>query len=181
MRIVYTAVMLAVGIAAAKADTLETVTFSGTFESSLGVISAGDMFSGTMTWDLSTLGGGNPAIAEATALSIMMPSADGLSIPDLPDAQLPFAGATYSSGSFEVIQINDVSTVDDNYYVFYLGPSAGAVLLNDAGTADALTNFSFSGPTESTTPEPATSVSFAIGLGLMAASALRRLKVPKFG
>jgi hypothetical protein len=172
--------MLVVGIVEARADTLETVTFSGTLESSLGVISAGDTFSGTMTWDLSTLGAVFADIAEATAFSFTMPPDDGLSVAGLPDSQILFAGATYSAGSFVDIQINDVSTVDGNTYVFYVGPSSGALLLNDAGNADVYTNFSFSGPTASTTPEPATNASFAIGLGLMAALALRRrLDLPR--
>jgi len=154
-----------------RADMIDTVTFSGALESSLGVISAGDTFSATIAWDLSTLA------AEASALSFTMPSTDGLSVAGLPDSRI-YAGVIYSSGSFEGFQINDVSTVDGNTYVFYVGPGGGATLLNDQGAPDTFTNFSFSGPTESTTPEPATNASFAIGLGLIAALALRRLQTP---
>jgi len=178
MRLVCIAVMLVVGVAEANADIFETVTFSGTLESSLGVISAGDTFSATISWDLSTLA------AEASALSFTMPSADGLSVAGLPDSQIKYAGLIYSSGSFEGFQINDVSTVDGNTYVFYVSPSGGAVLLNDQGTPDNFTNYSFSGPTESTTPEPAMNVPIAIGLGLIAVLALRRRLLstfPKFG
>lgn len=154
-----------------RADIFETVTFSGTLESSLGVISAGDTFSGTMSWDLSTLGystsgGGNGW--EATALSFTMPSADGLSIAGLPDPQLQFAGAAYtSSGSFETLQINDVSTVDGNVYTFFVNPYGGAVVLNGNYTnPDPYTsNYSFSGPTESTTPEPGSYAALILTFG----------------
>jgi hypothetical protein len=110
-----------------------------------------------------------------------MPSADGLSVAGLPDSQLQFAGAAYgSSGSFETLQINDVSAVDGNVYTFFVGPFGGAVVLNgDYTNPDNFTNSSFSGPTSSTTPEPATNVSFAIGLGLIATLALRRLHNPR--
>lgn len=172
--------MLMVGVAEANADIFETVTFSGTMESSLGVISAGDAFSGSMSWDLSTLGFSSPGGGhggDATALSFTMPSADGLSIAGLPDPQLQFAGAAYtSSGSFETLQINDVSTVDGNVYTFFVNPYGGAVVLNgDYTNPDPYTsNYSFSGPTASTTPEPAMNVPIAIGLALIAALALRR-------
>lgn len=186
MRLVYIVAVLVFGIAEANADTIETVTFSGTIESPLGVISAGDAFSGTMSWDLSTpgfstSGGGNGW--DATALSFTMPSADGLSVAGLPDSQLQFAAAAYgSSGSFENLQINDVSTVDGNVYTFFVGPFGGAVVLNgDYGNPDNYTNYSFSGPTETTTPEPATNVSFVAGLALIAALALRRLAARRLG
>jgi hypothetical protein len=39
MRLIYIVAMLILGIAEASADTIETVTFSGTMESSLGLIS----------------------------------------------------------------------------------------------------------------------------------------------
>jgi hypothetical protein len=186
MRLTYIVALLIFGTAAANADMIETVTFSGTIESPLGVISAGDAFSGTMSWDISTLGLSSPGGGngwEATALSFTMPLTDGLSVAGLPDSQLQFAAAAYASGgSFETLQINDLSTVDGNVYTFFIGPFGGAVVLNGDYTApDNFTNFSFSGPTESTTPEPATSASFAIGLGLIATLALRRLHTPGLG
>jgi hypothetical protein len=156
-----------------RAD-LVSLSFSGTFGGALGVVHSGDAFSGTAIWDDTTIGAHFPNFADVTSLTLALPPADGLSVASLPDAAVPFAGAHYPGAVFVNLQIDVKSSVDSNFYVFFIGATPGcppntcsASLTNVSFTqVDFASTFSVSGPTS--VPEPATSVWMITGLGLVA-------------
>ncbi len=167
------------GLAPARADLMQ-YSYSGTFASTVGVIQAGDAFSGQVTFD-STPGTnacpGNSAYAWCLPLLtdvLNMPAADGLSIPG---ATVQFAGLPektkgvidFTSG---VIQINVLSSVDGNYYSFYLAPGGGGAVNDTTKASDLPRTFSSSGPT--VVPEPGSLGLAALVLLLPMALLVRR-------
>lgn len=103
----------------AQADVLYT--FSGTWGSSFGVVTAGDAFSATATWNPADMG-----MDSLTSFSYSAPASEGLSVASILSPQYLFGAANDSVSPF-VLQINLESTVDDNVYILFLGPFSGAI------------------------------------------------------
>ena len=167
------AAMLLVGFMPARADILE-MTYSGTFAAALGVIHAGDTFSGEITWDstpgVSACPGSAPKYAICLPLItdvLNLPAADGLSIPGATVAfqAIPEVTAGILDFSTGVPQINVVSSVDGNLYSFFISPGRAGVAEN-FGTIDAATGYTASGPTA--VPEPGSLSLAALALLLLA-------------
>jgi hypothetical protein len=70
----------------------------------LGLLHAGDPFSGALTWDTTDPTNACPTILAYSicrpllSLTLNLPAGDGLSIPSLPDPKAFFAGALYQLG-----------------------------------------------------------------------------------
>lgn len=171
-RLFLTALLLVAGPATTYGDVL-SLSFSGTFGSTLGVVDSGDAFSGTATWDDTTIGAHTPHFADLITLTLNLPPDDGLSVASLPDAAVPFAGAHYPGAVFVNLQIDVKSSVDSNFYVFFIGATPGcppnkcnAAVTNVSFTqAEFASTFNTSGPT--VVPEPAASAWVVTGLGLV--------------
>lgn len=107
---------LLVALAPARADILE-LSFSGTYATALGVIQAGDTFSGDIEWDSATttnLCPGNSTYEQCNPLPsevLTLPSADGLSISGaiVSFAEIPEVNAGIVDFSKAVPQINVVT------------------------------------------------------------------------
>jgi hypothetical protein len=169
--------MLLAGLVPARAEVLE-MTYSGTFATTLGVIQAGDAFSGEITWDstpgVSACPGSEPRFAICLPLItdvLNLPAADGLSIPGatVMFQAVPEVTAGVLDFSTGVPQINVVSSVDGNLYSFFISPDRGGVAEN-FGAVEGATGYTASGPTA--VPEPG-SLSMA-ALALLLTPFLRR-------
>jgi len=179
-------VLLLTGLTPAYGD-VDVFSFSGVWTAgnvtSLGLLSAGDSFSGSLTFDTA---GANACPGNSTyslcinlsSLTLNLPAGSGLSVTSLPDPKLNFAGALYVGNppTFLNFQVNDRSTVDGIFYIFgfYVG-SGGA--FGGAYVADqdfthylATTSYSSRGPTP--VPEPASWLLLAAPA--LAFAALRR-------
>lgn len=157
--------------------TLLQVTFSGVFGSNLGPIHAGDAFSGSGTWDPSTLGAVVANFAVLSSFNISLPTGDGLNLPG--SGTLMFAGAHWNGAAFDNFQINDMSSVDHATYVFFLSFTTnptGAAVTNAAFTQSSqTTSYQATGPT--VVPEAATgglTVSALMLIGVIAGRLRRR-------
>ena len=177
--------ILILGLATGAKATIINFTFSGTFAStcpsgspticvtSLGLVHDGDTFSGTAAWDDSTIGATIPNVATTTSLLFTGPAGEGMS-GNQGAANITFAGATYSGSSFNFLQINVRSTVDSNFYIFFLGSSLGVKcngaaplclgeVSNTSGTAAVFAK-SYT-EAVSAVPEPSTAGVTMVGLG----------------
>ena len=139
MRYLVLSTLLLAGIVPIQ-GALVSFSFSGTFGTGpFGVIQAGDAFSGTATWDTSSI--------ELSSLSLTFPAAYGLSVSSLTDPNVLWTRVNYtlvpppppckfcftsptctSFPCFTSLQINEKSTVDGdsfNSYVLELGALSG--------------------------------------------------------
>ena len=170
---------LLAALAPARADILE-LSFSGTYATALGVIQAGDTFSGDIEWDSATttnLCPGNPTYEQCIPVLsevLTLPSADGLSVPGATVLYGQIQEVT--AGVFDFAQINVLSSVDGNAYSFYI--SSGNVGVEDDLTTagEGATNFTSSGPT--VVPEPG-SLSLAVLALLLPVSLVARRRMTR--
>jgi hypothetical protein len=185
MRLACNLFAILVPAATAMAGTL-TFDFSATFAStcpvgspaicvtSLGLIHDGDTVSGSATWNDQTVGASIPNFATATVFSFTGPAGEGLSTPA---SQVTFVGANYSGNVFVDLQINIRSTVDNNFYIFFMNsmPNAGcggatpvcaAIAENVPGTQGVFAK-SYITRALFPTPEPSTVLSTTMGIGLV--------------
>lgn len=160
-----------------------TLSFSGTWASTAGVIHSGDAFSGTASWDPAAITNSAPFCpapctgGPLSSFSLNMPAADGLSIANLSDPAIVFESVFLGAGSFTngFIEVQKRSSVDSNVYEFVFGatiPNTSAIEGASPFPSTAPSNYSVVGPT-SATPEPGTSASMLSGLALVGL-ALRR-------
>lgn len=166
---------------------LVSFSFSGTWSRNMGVIQAGDSFSGTATWDTNSFGlDGFPFNASLSSLNFTMPAADGLSVASIANSKLLFTpNADYylctSLSCFGMIQFAETTNGDANVYGFLFGApplcipgpcnayaTYGARSLEVAGT------YVTEGPTLVDTPEPEAWSMILSGLGLLAGLRLYR-------
>jgi hypothetical protein len=173
MRYVVISTLVLAGIATMQAE-IVSFSFSGTWGSSLGPVTAGQTFSGTAEWDPGTVGAVVPNFAELTFFSFTMPAGDGFNVPGpLPNSQILFAGAGYTGSTFDGLQVNEVSTADSKDYVFFVKPTGGstggvAFKLNTGTVFDFSVDNQASGP--NVVPEPSKISYVVLGLGLIAAA-----------
>lgn len=154
----------------AQADVLYT--FSGTWGSRFGVVTAGDAFSATATWNPADMG-----MDPLTSFSYSAPASEGLSVASILSPQYLYGVANDTISPF-VLQIGLQSTVDDNIYVLFLGPFGGAIS-NSSFTQDAIaSNYTVIGPVN--VPEPAASALVCAGLvcGLFALRSRAKRIIP---
>lgn len=146
----------------------------------VGLVQPGDAFSGTAVWDPATIGSNPsfPDIALFTSFSLTFPSADGLTVGSIPNAQFLFGGAIFIGGNPAApngTQVNIKSTADSNIYVLFIqqqaqscsGPICGFDVSNSPFTQYATANTFNS--TVSTVPEPRTGGMVLMGFGLVGA------------
>ena len=149
----------AIGLTPAHGGTLE-FSFAGTFGTSVGVITAGDTFSGEVTWDsASTVNAcpGNKVYAICLPLLtdvLTLPTADGLSIPGATVVFQGFDEVTAGVLDFSTgeIQINVKSSVDGDYYSFYIAPGGLGVTNDHTYATGTAISYTSSGP--NAVPEP---------------------------
>ncbi len=163
-----TAAVLA-GLASARASVVE-LSFSGTFDTTVGVIASGTTFSGEVTFNTTP---GTNACPGSTVFAICLPlltdelvlSGDtGLSIPpDTPTFQgVPEVTEGVLNFSTGQIQINVESTVDDDFYSFYINPASAGVVNDNTDSSATAVDFQSSGL--HAIPEPSTLLPLAIGI-----------------
>jgi hypothetical protein len=164
--------MFLFGIMLARADILE-MSYSGTFSTTLGVIHAGDTFSGEITWDSTPSVNACPgAVQYQICIPLItdvlnLPAGDGLSVPGatVTFQAIPEVIAGVLNFSTAVPQINVVSSIDGNTYSFFITPTSGSVAENFSNVETA-TGYTSSGPTA--VPEPGSLSMAALALLLTA-------------
>ncbi len=182
IRLLAVPAMLLVGLMPTHAGILE-MTYSGTFAAALGVIHAGDAFSGEITWDSTPGVNACPgAVQYQICIPLItdvlnLPGADGLSVPGatVTFQAIPEVIAGVLNFSTAVPQINVVSSIDGNTYSFFISPTRGGASEN-FGAPEFATGYTASGPTA--VPEPG-SLSMA-AIALLLAAILRREKRKAF-
>jgi len=131
-------------------------------------------------WDPATIGS-DPSFADTalfTSFSLTFPSADGLTVGSIPNAQFLFGGANFTGGNPATpqgIQVNIKSTADSNVYVLFFPSTAqncsGPICGFDVSNAP-FTQFAASNTFHSTlvaVPEPGTGGIVLTGFGLVGA------------
>ena len=179
MRYFTISLLLLIGTVPVRAD-LMGFSFSGTWAGNLGLIHDGDAFSGSLTWDSTSALNICPAdplgrfCRPLLSFSFTMPAATGLTVPSIPNAQIPFAGALYASaaGVFEGIQVNEKSSVDNQFYIFFGGPTR--VSESNVDFSQTIFPRTF---TSTPIPEPGSSVLTGTVLGLVGVLAWRRKRL----
>ncbi len=164
----------------ARADILE-LSFSGTYATALGVIQAGDTFSGDIEWDSATttnLCPGNPTYEQCIPVFLSevltLPSADELSVPGATVLYGQIQEVT--AGVFDFAQIN-VLVFGRWQRLFVLHWSGNVGVEDDLTTAgEGATNFTSSGP--NVVPEPG-SLSLAVVALLLPVSLVARRRITR--
>ena len=149
----------------------------------VGVVKPGDAFFGTAVWDPATIGS-NPSFpnyALFTSFSLTFPSADGLTVGSIPNAQVLFAGLNFTGGNPATpngIQVDIKSTADSNIYQLSFMPTAQSCSGPTCGfdvSNVPFTQFAAANTFNSTlAPEPGTGGIVLTGFGLVGAGAWRR-------
>lgn len=177
MRSVLISTCVLAGLAPIQAEIL-SFSFSGTWGSNLGVVTAGQTFSGTGEWDPSTIGAVVANFAELTSYSFTMTPADGFNVPGpLPKAQILFAGAGYNTSNFRGFQVNERSTSDNQIYTFFFRVAGGAsnAAFSLGSQADFASNYQNSGQ-PAVVPEPRKTALAVFGLWLFVLAAHHALR-----
>lgn len=153
---------------------------AGCSTTGVGLVQPGDAFSGTAVWDPATIGSDPslPTYALLTSFSLTFPTADGLTVGSIPDAEVLFAGVDFSGGNPADpldVEVNIESTMDNNIYVLFFPPTAqscsGPICSFDVSNG-SFTEFAPSSTfnsTQSPVPEPGTGGIVLTGFGLVGA------------
>ncbi len=163
------AVLLLAGVAAPVHADLVSGTFGGIWvkcggcPGPLGVIHAGDPFSGAATWDTET--------SALQSFSFVMPVVEGLSFASIPNPQV--LSARVGVGRISDLQWTEESTADHNIYAFdiaipaqFKGASVHSPSLDPFNDFLTFTgDYGTTGPTP--VPEPSTISLLAGGLALI--------------
>ena len=190
----YLPVLLVTAFSCASATPV-LLTFSGTMGSAcppsppapagcsttgVGPVLPGDAFSGTAVWDPATIDS-NPSFPDYalfTSFSLAFPSADGLTVGSIPNAQVLFAGLDFIGGNPATpasVQVVIESTANSTDYSLFFpstaqscsGPTCAFDVTNTSFTQYAASNTFNS--TLASVPEPGTGGILLTGFALVGA------------